>query len=148
VKPARCFTLGNRFDFYHCEFEHIASFLGRIGRESASHIQSVRIGFPNFHPLTLHDVTIEDESNRILAKIQSECTSLSTLTASFLSPRQWDFYLLDDKIAAEALALANARFKAIASLSKIIVEICNCQGLSDFARDTMKSHGWTLRLYD
>lgn len=47
------------------------------------------------------------------------------------------------KIVAQAIALVNARFRAISSLQEIIVEAYE-DGPSDHIRREMKSHGWTI----
>ena len=47
------------------------------------------------------------------------------------------------KIVAEAIALVNARFRAISSLQKIIVEVYE-DGPNDHIRREMKSRGWTI----
>jgi hypothetical protein len=129
-----------------CASENVASFLEQIGRNNANYIRHICVNFPKFHYLDLHDVTLEDDSVRILAKIQSDCTKLSTLTTSLHSTNAMELKLdaLDHpKIVAEALALVGARFRAISSLQEIIVEVYE-DGPSDHIRREMKSHGWTI----
>jgi hypothetical protein len=92
------------------------------------------------------DVTLEDDSVRILVKIQSDCTKLGTLTTSLQSTNAMEVKpdALDyPKIVAEALALVDARFRAISSLQEIIVEVYE-DGPSDHIRREMKNHGWTI----
>ncbi|KAL9124115.1 MAG: hypothetical protein Q9217_006524 [Psora testacea] len=100
----------NRFDFTTCDSELVASFVDQIGRNNANHIRHIRIDFPDIPNLGRHGVTLGDNSTRILAKIQSDCTNLSTLTTSLGSTN------------AMALKL-DAGFRAISSLQKIIVEV-------------------------
>ena len=47
------------------------------------------------------------------------------------------------KIVAKALALVNARFRAISSLQEIIVEVYE-DGPSGYIRREMKNQGWTI----
>jgi len=137
----------NRFDFTMCASKDVASFLEQIGR-NANYIQHICVAFPKFHYLDLHDVTLEDDSVRILEKIQSDCTKLSTLTACLYSTNGMELKLhaLDHpKIVAEALALVHARFRAISSLPEIIVEVYE-DGLSADIRRRTESHGWTIKV--
>jgi hypothetical protein len=64
------FYAQNRFDFTVCESEQVASFFDHIGRNNASHIRNMCIDFPDIRNVD-DDVNIEDDSARILAKIQS-----------------------------------------------------------------------------
>ncbi|KAF2252374.1 hypothetical protein BU26DRAFT_517013 [Trematosphaeria pertusa] len=136
----------NRFDFTLCTPEHVASFLEQIGRNNADYIRHIRIDFPDFGYLEPNDVTFEDDSLRILAKIQSDCANLSTLTTSLSSTYAMELRLdaLDNfRVVGEALKLVNTRFRAISSLQEIIVEVYE-DGPSDHMRREMKSHGWTI----
>ncbi len=136
----------NCFDFTMCTSEDVTSFLEQIGHNNASNILSICIDFPKFHYLDLHDVTFEDYSVRILAKIQSDCTKLVTLTTSLHSTNAMEVRLeaLDyPKIVAEGLALVDARFRAISSLREIIVKIYE-DGPSDQIRREMKNLEWTI----
>ncbi|KAF4633894.1 hypothetical protein G7Y89_g4221 [Cudoniella acicularis] len=136
----------NRFDFTMCTSEDVTSFLDQIGRNNASYILYTCVDFPKFHYLDLHDVTLEDDSVRILAKIQSDCTRLGTLTTSLHSTNAMEVKLdaLDyPKVVGEALALVDARFRAISSLQEIIVEVYE-DGPSDHIRREMKNRGWTI----
>jgi hypothetical protein len=59
--------------------------LEQIGRNKATYIRHVYANFPTFHSLDRHDIILEGDSIRILAKIQSDCIKLSTLTKSMWS---------------------------------------------------------------
>jgi hypothetical protein len=136
----------NCFDFTMCTSEDVTSFLEQIGHKNASYILSICIDFPNFHYLDLHNVTFGDDSVRILAKIQSDCTRLVTLTTSLHSTNAMEVRLdaLDyPTIVAEGLALVDARFRAISSLQEIIVEVYE-DGPSDQIRREMKNLGWII----
>jgi hypothetical protein len=52
-----------------CTSEDVTSFLEQIGRNNASYILYICVDFPQFHYLDLHDLTLEDDSVCILAKI-------------------------------------------------------------------------------
>jgi hypothetical protein len=135
----------NRFDFTMCTSEDITSFLEQIGRNNASYISYIRIDFPDFHYLDLHDVTLEDDSIHILTKIQSDCTKLGTLRTSLHITNVMEVRLdaLDyPKIVAEALALVDTRFRAISSLQETIVEVYD--NSPSHIRREMKNHGGTI----
>jgi len=117
--------------------EHVASFLKQIGRRNASYIRHVNINFPRFQ-YPENNVTLKDDSHRVFTKIQSSCFKLSKLTTSL-----WNSKALEHPKIVEALALVDARFRAISS--EIIVEVYD-DGLSDDLSDKMKSHGWTIEV--
>ena len=71
----------NCFDFAICTSDRIDSFLNQIGRINASHIRHTNISFSKFRYLDQGNAALKDNSIRILAKIQSDCTNLSTLRA-------------------------------------------------------------------
>jgi hypothetical protein len=136
----------NYFDFTSTS-ENVTSFLEQIGHNNASYILYICVDFPEFHCLDLHEITFEDDSVRILAKILSHCTNLIKLRTSLHSTNAMEVRLeaLDyPKIVAEGLALVDARFRAISSLQEIIVEVYE-DGPSDYIRREMKNHGWTIR---
>ncbi|MCJ1402140.1 hypothetical protein MMC11_005359 [Xylographa trunciseda] len=140
----------NRFDFTNCTSKHVVSFLEQIGRNNANYIRHICVDFPEFHFLDLHDVTLTDDSVGILAKFQSDCNKLGTLTTSLQSTNTMELKLdaLDHpKIVAKAMALVNARFRAISTLQEIIVEVCE-DGPNDYIRREMKGHGWTIRVIE
>lgn len=146
LEASSIFYAQNRFDFTECAAEDITSFLGQIGRINANYILYIYIDFPIVHYQDLHDITLEDDSVRILAKIQSDCTKLSTLTTSLYSTNTMEVKLdaLDNpKIVVEALALVDTHFRAISSLQEIIVEAYE-DGPSDHIRREMQSLGWTI----
>ncbi|KAF2807990.1 uncharacterized protein BDZ99DRAFT_70906 [Mytilinidion resinicola] len=136
----------NRFNLAVPDSELVTAFLDQVGCNNAKHIRHIYLNFPEFGSLDRHDVTIQDGSLRILAKIQRECTNLSTLTTSLNSTNNTELELdeLDSpNIAAEALALVDAQFRAILSLQEIIVEVYE-EGPSACIRREMESHGWTI----
>ena len=138
----------NHFDLTTCTFEHVASFLDQIGHNNASYIRLICIDFPDFRDLGQSNVTLKDDSVRILAKIQSDCTNLSTLITSLDSTNAMELKLdaLDSpRIAGEALALVDARFRAISSLKEVVVKVYE-DGPSVDIRKKMEGHGWTINV--
>ncbi|KPA37432.1 hypothetical protein FLAG1_09755 [Fusarium langsethiae] len=136
----------NRFDFVGCDTEKLSSFLRQIGTRNASSIRHIVIDFPEFLYLDPGDVTIEEESVSILGNILSSCTGLSTLRTALDSTSNMELRLdnLDHfKVATEALYLVNTHFRAIPSLTEIVLEVYE-DGPSDCLRRRMESHGWVL----
>jgi hypothetical protein len=137
----------NRFDFSMCTSAGIVSFLDQIGRNNAGYIRHICIDFP---VICDFGDTLKDDSARILAKIQSDCTNLSTLTTSLSSTSTMVLKLdaLDSpKIVGETLAAIDARFKAIQTLEEIIVEVEeDC--LSGDIRRKVESYGWTINIIE
>lgn len=69
--------------------------------------------FPTFCGLDRHIVALEDDSVRILAKIQSDCTNSSTLATTLYSTDAMTpkpNALNSPNIVVEALALVNTHF--------------------------------------
>ncbi|KAL5370961.1 hypothetical protein DPSP01_014569, partial [Paraphaeosphaeria sporulosa] len=83
----------NRFDFTMRTPEDVASFLEQIGRNNADCIRHICIDFPTFHYLDPGNVTLEDNSVRILSRIQTECAKLSALTTSLYSTNAMELRL-------------------------------------------------------
>lgn len=136
----------NHFDLTKCTPSDVASFLDQIGRHNASHIRLICIDFPDFRDLGQPNVALEDNSVHILAKIQSDCTNLSTLVTSLVGTNIMGPTLdaLDSpQIAGEALALADARFRAISSLKEVVVKVYeDCPSVD--IRRKLEGHGWTI----
>jgi len=137
----------NRFDFAMATPEDIASFLRTIGDKNANCIRHICVDFPSLRDfLEPGKVTLEEDSDGILANIQSGCANLRTLTTSLSSTRDMELRLdeLDSpKIVAEALTLVNTRFRAISSLQDIIVEVYD-DGPSGYIRKEKENHGWIV----
>jgi hypothetical protein len=136
----------NRFDFSMATPEDVASFLRTIGDNNADCIRHICVDFPSFRDLEPGNVTLEEDSDGILANIQSSCANLRMLTTSLSSTHAMELRLdaLDSpKIVTEALTLVNTRFRAISSLQDIIVEVYE-DGPSDDIRRKMENHGWTI----
>ncbi|QSZ36731.1 hypothetical protein DSL72_006614 [Monilinia vaccinii-corymbosi] len=133
----------NRFDLTFC---NPVSFLEQIGRNNASFLLYISVGFPQFEHLNLQDITLEEDSSRTLAKIQSHCTGLKTLQTSLDSTNEMEHQLAgrdDLTVVAAALGLVDARLKEISSLPNIIVEVYG-NGPSDSIRNEMENHGWII----
>jgi hypothetical protein len=98
-------------------------FLDHIGPQNASFLRRICIGFPAFH---LGSVTLKEDSIRTLERIRDNCTNLATLETSlhFRTIIAMESAIdIDSPQAAAALALVDARFKAISSLKEIIVNV-------------------------
>lgn len=137
----------NRFDLTGYE-PHLVDFLDQIGHDNANHIRQLCIGFPRFRSLNRHDVTLEDDSLRVLAKIRSSCTNLSKLVTALDSTDGVTLSLdaLDNpNIVVEALALVNAHFRALSSLQDITVEIYE-ERPSAHTRKSMGILGWNFEV--
>lgn len=138
----------NRFNFAICTSEHVTCFFDQIGRNNANHIRHICIAFPNIRDLGRHDAALEDnDSVRILEKVQSDCTNLRTLTTSLYSTNAMVLELdalENPQIVVEAVALVDARFRVFSSLREVIVEVYE-DGPSADVRKTMESHGWTIK---
>jgi hypothetical protein len=150
----------NRFDFAMYDPNLLSLFLDKIGPNNLNYIRHIRIDFPTFQYLDPGDVTLTDESVRILEKLKDCCGNLKTLTTSRSSTNHMERRLDDlehPKVVSEALKLVDARFRAISSLREkppldhdsgypvlsIIVEVYK-DGLNDDIRREMESHGWIL----
>jgi hypothetical protein len=142
------FYARNCFDFTSRIPEDIILFFNRIGQDNASHIRHIYIDFPTLLYLDGSDVTLEEDSDRILGKIQCSCPNLETLKTSLYSTNAMELRLdAQDtpKIFSEAMKLVDNRFRASPSLQEIIVEAYE-DGPCDQIRREMKRCGWKLSL--
>jgi hypothetical protein len=102
--------------------------------------------FDDYHHL--ESVTLKEDSIRTLERIRDNCTNLATLETSLrfrtIMAMESAIDALDNPGAAsEALALVDARFKAISSLKEIIVNVYD-EPLSCDLREKMRGCGWTI----
>jgi len=138
----------NCFDLTTCDSERLVSFLNPIGRNNASRIQHIYIDFPYIRNLGTDNITFEEDCVRILAKIQSDCSNLRTITTSPGSTNTMALELdvLDNPpIVVKALALVDSHFRAMTSLQEIIVEVYeDCPSAA--LRREFESHGWTTKV--
>ncbi|KAH7123873.1 hypothetical protein B0J11DRAFT_568798 [Dendryphion nanum] len=134
----------NHFNLTMCTSEDVTSFFKQIGYKNANYIRHIYIKFPRFRYLDMEDVTIEDDSLRILEIIRDHCHKLSTITTSLSSTNDMELRLdaLDHlKIVGKAMALVDTCFRAISSLEEIIAEVYE-DGPSGHIRREMKRLGW------
>lgn len=139
----------NRFDLTTWNPQLILQFLDNVGYINAGHLRCIRIDFPRLRDLE-DSVSLEEDSLCILEKIQTHCTNLRTLmiTPDSTNAREHQLDSFDSpKICAKALALVDARFRAISSLEEIIVEVYE-EGPSREIRRKMESHGWTISVVE
>ncbi len=92
----------------------------------ASFLHHICIDFPAFDDYHhLESVTLKEDSIRTLERIRDNCTNLATLETSL---RFRTINIMESAIdapdspRAAALALVDARFKAISSLKEIVVK--------------------------
>ncbi|KAL3471632.1 hypothetical protein BJX99DRAFT_21127 [Aspergillus californicus] len=152
LHEARSLLYGdNRFDLTRStwEPERLFRFFDTIGFVNSSHIRCIRIDFPGLRDLE-DDISLEEDSLRILEKIQSHCTNLKTLIVASESTSVMENRLdsLDSpKVCAKALSLVAARFKTISSLRDVIIEVYE-EGPNSDIRRKMESHGWILNVVE
>lgn len=146
LEAASLFYGQNHFDFTTANPVDTIEFLSTIGR-NAGFIRRASINFPNVRNLEPGNVTIEESDSSLLAILQSSCANLSTLTTALDSTNEVALKLdaLDHpKLITEALKLVNDRFRAIAPLQAIVVEVYE-NGPSEYIVREMKSNGWTVK---
>lgn len=131
----------NGFDLTKCGPEW---FLEKIDRRNASFIRYLYIDFPWYvEPL---DVTFGEYDSCILARIQSDCSRLTTLHASPETTEEMvrKFDTLDNfNIIREMVSQLNARFKSIASLRRVFVDVY--EDPCYITTETVK-YGWKLNM--
>ncbi|KAF2864922.1 hypothetical protein BDV95DRAFT_600118 [Massariosphaeria phaeospora] len=140
------FYAQNRFVVCGRDAEEVVSFLDQIGGINAAYIRHIWVSFPGFVDLKPEIITMEEKAECILAKIQSECPHLHTLTTDLHSTAIVEAKLdrLDNPIIVdEALKLVDTRFRAIPSLQHIIVMLYLDEP-DNYVREQMKNRGWTL----
>jgi hypothetical protein len=132
-----CFRLDKGF---------LTLFLDHIGPQNASYLRHICIAFPAFEDYHLGSITLKEDSIRTLERIRDNCTNLATLEMSL---RFRTINIMESAIdapdspRAAALALVDARFKAISSLKEIIVNVYD-EPLSCDLREKMRGCGWTV----
>jgi hypothetical protein len=120
-------------------------FLDQIGPQNASFLRHICIAFPAFNDHR-ESVTLKEDSIRTLERIRDNCTNLATLETSlgFRTINIMESAIdAPDSPRAAALALVDARFKAISSLKEIIVTVYD-EPLSCGRWEEMRGCGWTI----
>jgi hypothetical protein len=147
---ARSLLYGNNcFDLTSLGPKTIPDFLDAIGLVNASHLECIRIGFPEFCDLE-DEVILEYGSLRTLKKIQAYCTNLKSIstTASTTYFMEIQLNSVDSPtIYGRALALVADHFRAITSLQEIVMEVYD-DDLNSYIRSKMQSHGWILKVME
>ncbi|KAJ5340370.1 hypothetical protein N7541_009494 [Penicillium brevicompactum] len=139
----------NCFDLTSLAPKTIPDFLDAIGLVNASHLECIRIGFPEFCDLE-DEVSLEYGSLRTLKKIQAYCTNLKSIstTASTTYFMEIQLNSVDSPtIYGRALALVADHFRAITSLQEIVMEVHD-DDLNSYIRSKMQSHGWILKVME
>lgn len=100
--------------------------IDQIGSDNAEHTLHIHIDFRRISGLPLQSITIKDNRIHILEKIQNNCINLRTVTTSLSSTNTAACELSglnSPQVVVKALMFVSARFRAIPSLQKIIVEV-------------------------
>lgn len=137
------------FDFSWRSYGQICQFFDVIGRTKTSHIQYIRVDFPQLRDIE-DNISLEKDSALTMALIQSRCTSLKCLIAAPHSTESMEYKLdwFDNpKICERALALVDTHFRTIPSLRETIIEVHE-DGPSSYIRKKMKILGWILVLVE
>jgi hypothetical protein len=137
---AICFDLS----IYH--MPELVEFLERRGRQNTSFISRIRMPFPNFQDLSADGMTLGGESEAALAAIRDHCPNLRTITTTRGSGDWMEIKLTrlkDDGAVAKALDLIDERFRAVASLPEIMVELDEGNRTSPI-RTEMRRRGWRI----
>lgn len=137
------------FDFTSRSYGQICQFFDVIGRTKTSHIQYIRVDFPQLRDIE-DNVSLTKDSALTMALIQSRCTGLKCLIAAPHDTESMEYKLdwFDNpKICDRALAMVDAHFRAIPSLREIIIEVYE-HGPSSYIRKNMKNLRWTLVLVE
>lgn len=132
-------------------FTRLDRFFSQIGPQMASFLRHLCIDFPSFIDYQAGSTALHKDSIKILEFIRDNCTSIATLETSLHNT-----YLLEcvdrelgtSRIAAEALDLLDARFKAMPSLNEVVVNIYVYynRGPSENLRKKMHDCGWTIKI--
>lgn len=133
---------------YIAQLTILTSFINQIGPQNTSFLPHICIAFPEYEDYSLGSVTLREDSIRILELIRNNCTNLAILEMSLqsTSARESAIDALDSpRAASEALALVDGRFKAIPSLEKIIVNVCD-EPCSHEVREKMRGCGWIIEV--
>ena len=138
----------NHFDLTAGTPEQVALFFTRIGKKNADFIRHVLVKFPEILRGEPDEVILDNDDVGILAKIQSSCANVTTLT---ISPCSTDAMMTmieeqkDPKVITEALELVNTHFRAISSLQEIIIEMHE-KGPGDHIQKEMERCEWKIRI--
>lgn len=114
------------FDFDDSTSKSVVAFLDQIGRRNASFILDLRVDFPTFDDPYCERMALEEENEAVLAKIHDFCKSLRTITTVQRSTDAmiWQLVSVDYHVLyAIALGLVDERFRSVASLREVIVEV-------------------------
>lgn len=136
----------NCFDFVCMTYKLVSQFLGQIGPGNAGYIHHIRIHLPvlrNFEST----LALDDDSVCMLAKLQSDCINLRTIT---MGPANWYDLMLkwisytSPEIVTRTLLVTITRLREFTNVERIIGEVYD-YGPSSFIRDEMISLGWVVR---
>ncbi|KAL1856894.1 hypothetical protein VTK73DRAFT_8208 [Phialemonium thermophilum] len=121
-------------------------FLEQIGRVNAGYIRHVHIEFPRIRGLEAGPARLSTEACAVLDSLQSHCVNLRRITTSQASTAVRLTVLVamhGAQATAEAVALVDARFRAIPSLREIEIQILSEHAIANI-RELAQEHGWTV----
>ncbi|GAM33591.1 hypothetical protein TCE0_011r00599 [Talaromyces pinophilus] len=137
-----------RFSFEDLESKSVVRFLDQIGRENAGLIRYIYIDVLQVYPDSYSDEeNMDEDSEQILRKIESDCTGLRILTIDF--EMAWGplrrLQETNSKLPfyEVAISVLNRRFRAIPSLQSIKVEI-PARGRWTKIISEMEKNGWVI----
>jgi hypothetical protein len=130
-------------------FELFASFLDQIGPQNAGFLRRLVIAFPAFHN-DGHSVgiTLQDDGLRTLDLIRDKCQNIVTLETSLHTTTAMEICLDEaesPRAAEQALALVDARLKAIPSLQELLVHVYD-EPINIPLREKMRDYGWIIKI--
>ena len=140
----------NCFDLTQLDSKLIFEFLDQIGHHNANHLQCLYVNFPIHPDVGEDDISLEDDSFRILTKILTDCPNLETIIISADSIDFIEFMVYafeNPRTVDKALAHVDARVKALSSVSEIIVNIYE-DGPSPNTRSKIESYGWLINVVE
>ena len=126
----------------------LTSFLDRIGRQNASFLHHICIAFPAFDNYHIGRVTLQEDSIRTLELIRLNCPNIITLETSLETTTAVEVAidaLGSPRAVTEALALVDARFKAISPLKEVIVNVYD-ELPNDDLRKKIRDRAWTIKV--
>ncbi|OGM42525.1 hypothetical protein ABOM_007919 [Aspergillus bombycis] len=127
----------------------LKSFLNCIGSVNAGLLSYLRMNFPATERVDgqLGEIKIREDYLQTLRLLQEQCTNLKTLETLVYGP---NYGLVTDteiniRFLQDALKDINTQFRAIESLDRIIVRVCN-GSLAPPTTEFMQQLGWIVLL--
>jgi hypothetical protein len=137
----------NCFEIQNSEL--LTSFLDQIGPQNAGTLRRLVIAFPAFH----NDghavgITLQEDGVWTLDLIHDKCQNIVTLETSLHTTNAMEIRLDEfdsPRAADQALALVDARLKAIPSLQELLVHVYG-EPINLALREKMRDYGWIIKI--